>query len=148
MLDCRRLSSQMKRPALDYFALCIIPYTRNDPYNIPNLSAFNDLHVLHDYRLFISSLSETINQLCSTVQPPTTSSNFQSTSIPSFLKIARASSAISSKPPVARAKIVGPAPERQIPRSPGCVAGVILEVTSGSPGICSRMSLNREVACG
>jgi hypothetical protein len=52
----------------------------------------------------------------------------------------RASSAIASNPPVAKAKIVGPAPERQIPSSPGCVFGVMDDVTSGKPGILERTS--------
>ena len=56
--------------------------------------------------------------------------------MPLVLKIARASSAIASNPSVASARIVGPAPERQIPSNPGCVSGVILDVTSGKPGIC------------
>ena len=33
--------------------------------------------------------------------------------------------------------MVGPAPERQIPNNPGCVWGVIFDVTSGKPGICT-----------
>jgi hypothetical protein len=51
--------------------------------------------------------------------------------------MARASSAIASNPLVASARIVGPAPERQIPSNPGCVSGVIFDVTSGKPGICA-----------
>lgn len=35
-----------------------------------------------------------------------------------------------------RARIVGPAPERQIPNNPGCVAGVIVLTIFESPGIC------------
>lgn len=31
--------------------------------------------------------------------------------------------------------MVGPAPDKQIPSRPGCVEGVIDEVTSGKPGI-------------
>lgn len=68
--------------------------------------------------------------------PLATSNNFQSITTLNSLKIFRASSAIASNPLVARARIVGPAPDRQIPSSPGCVDGVILDVTSGSPGIC------------
>lgn len=60
---------------------------------------------------------------------------FQSTSTPLVLNIARASSAIASNPPVANARIVGPAPERQIPNNPGWVSGVMFDVTSGKPGI-------------
>ena len=71
-----------------------------------------------------------------TVLPGAMCKTFQSTSMPLVLNIARASSAIASNPPVASAKIVGPAPERQIPNNPGCVSGVILDVTSGKPGIC------------
>jgi hypothetical protein len=70
-----------------------------------------------------------------TALPPTTWSTVQSISTPFALKIARASSAIASNPPVARASIVGPAPDKQIPSKPGCVVGVIDEVTSGRPGI-------------
>jgi hypothetical protein len=36
---------------------------------------------------------------------------------------------------VASAKIVGPAPERQIPRRPGWVVGVRVERILGRPGI-------------
>jgi len=60
---------------------------------------------------------------------------FQSTSMPLVLKITRASSAIAWNPLVASANIVGPAPERQIPNNPGCVSGVMFDVTSGKPGI-------------
>ena len=35
--------------------------------------------------------------------------------------------------------MVGPAPERQIPSKPGCVSGVIWDVTSGKPGICKKI---------
>lgn len=44
-------------------------------------------------------------------------------------------SAISSKLLVARAKIVGPAPERHTPSSPGIVLGVMDSTISVSPGI-------------
>lgn len=44
-------------------------------------------------------------------------------------------SEILSKLCVANAKIVGPAPDRQIPRSPGCDFGVTDARISGSPGI-------------
>ena len=71
---------------------------------------------------------------CTTLQP-TTSNTFQSIAMPKESNILRASSAIASNPPVARASIVGPAPERQIPSSPGWVVGVMEEVTSGRPGI-------------
>jgi hypothetical protein len=64
-----------------------------------------------------------------------TSNTNQSTSIPFSRNIFRASSAIASNPVNASARIVGPAPERQIPNSPGCVLGVMEEVTSGKPGI-------------
>jgi len=37
---------------------------------------------------------------------------------------------------VASAKIVGPAPERQIPRRPGWVVGVRVDRILGRPGIC------------
>jgi len=66
---------------------------------------------------------------------------FQSTSMSLVLKMARASSAIASNPPVANASIVGPAPERQIPNNPGCVSGVMFDVTSGKPGICIKHAL-------
>src|SRR5882762_4457491 len=66
---------------------------------------------------------------------PATSNSFQSTSIPSFLNICPASSAIASNPPVARAKIVGPAPDKQIPSRPGWLDGVMFGVTSDRPGI-------------
>jgi len=56
-------------------------------------------------------------------------------STPTSLKMTLASSAIFSNPEVARARMVGPAPDKQIPRRPGCVEGVIDEVTSGKPGI-------------
>ena len=71
-----------------------------------------------------------------TALPGTMCKTFQSTSMPLVLKIVRASSAIASNPPVASARIVGPAPERQIPNNPGWVSGVIFDVTSGNPGIC------------
>jgi hypothetical protein len=64
-----------------------------------------------------------------------TSNTNQSTSIPFSRNIFRASSAIASNPANASARIVGPAPERHIPSSPGCVLGVMEEVTSGKPGI-------------
>ena len=67
--------------------------------------------------------------------PPTTSSNFHSISTDFSLKIARASSAMDSKPLVAKANIVGPAPDKHIPNRPGWVDGVIDDVTSGRPGI-------------
>ena len=70
-----------------------------------------------------------------TTLPPTTSNTFQFIAIPKESNILRASSAIASKPPVAKARMVGPAPERQIPSSPGWVVGVMEEVTSGRPGI-------------
>lgn len=35
--------------------------------------------------------------------------------------------------------MVGPAPDKQIPRRPGCVEGVIDEVTSGKPGIYKQL---------
>lgn len=44
-------------------------------------------------------------------------------------------SAISVKRSVARARMVGPAPERQIPNNPGCVAGVMDWRISVKPGI-------------
>lgn len=72
----------------------------------------------------------------STTLPPAISNSFQSTSIPCSLNIVRALSAIDSKPSVARARMVGPAPDKQMPKSPGCVDGVIFDVTSGRPGIC------------
>ena len=87
-----------------------------------------------------------IYEFCCTTLPPTTSNTFQSTSIPCVLKIARASSAMASNPPVARARIVGPAPERQIPSRPGCVDGVMLLVTSGRPGIWGMMSAGHHTA--
>ena len=43
--------------------------------------------------------------------------------------------AIWSKFSVANAKIVGPAPERQIPSKPGCDFGEIDSMTSERPGI-------------
>ena len=55
--------------------------------------------------------------------------------MPKESNILRASSAIVSKFPVAKARIVGPAPERQMPSKPGWVVGVMDEVTSGRPGI-------------
>jgi hypothetical protein len=72
---------------------------------------------------------------CITVQPGTICKSFQSACIPFSRKMAVASLAIASKPPVARARMVGPAPERQMPRRPGCVDGEMEEVTSGKPGI-------------
>jgi hypothetical protein len=42
---------------------------------------------------------------------------------------------MASNPPVARARIVGPAPDKQIPRRPGWLEGVIFEVISERPGI-------------
>ena len=74
-------------------------------------------------------------QFFCTEDPPTTVRTFQSTSIPFSRKMARASSAMPSYPSVARARIVGPAPDKQMPRRPGWLAGVILDVTSGKPGI-------------
>jgi hypothetical protein len=44
-------------------------------------------------------------------------------------------SAIFSKLCVANAKMVGPAPERQIPSNPGCEFGVTDARISGNPGI-------------
>lgn len=35
--------------------------------------------------------------------------------------------------------MVGPAPERHMPNRPGCVFGVMEEVTSDNPGICQRL---------
>jgi hypothetical protein len=43
--------------------------------------------------------------------------------------------AILSKFSVARARIVGPAPDKHIPRSPGCDFGVTEARISGNPGI-------------
>lgn len=40
-----------------------------------------------------------------------------------------------SKPLVAKANIVGPAPDKHIPNRPGWVDGVMDDVTSGKPGI-------------
>lgn len=53
----------------------------------------------------------------------------------SLAKMSRALSAMASKLEVARARMVGPAPERQMPSRPGCDSGVISEVTAGRPGI-------------
>lgn len=64
-----------------------------------------------------------------------TSSTFQSTSTPCALNTMAAAFAMRSYPSVARARMVGPAPERQIPSSPGCEAGVTDASTSGRPGI-------------
>ena len=76
----------------------------------------------------------TLHLYCTTL-PPTTSNTFQSIAMPKESNILRESSAIASNPPVAKARIVGPAPERQIPSRPGWVVGVMKEVTSGRPGI-------------
>jgi hypothetical protein len=70
-------------------------------------------------------------------------SSFQSTSTPFSPKILRASSAMRSKPPVASARIVGPAPERQMPSRPGCDSGVMEDVTSERPGICAQARVSR-----
>lgn len=48
-------------------------------------------------------------------------------------------SEILSKLCVASAKMVGPAPDKQIPRSPGCELGVTDARISGSPGIYSQL---------
>jgi hypothetical protein len=64
-----------------------------------------------------------------------TSKTSQSTSTFSSLKIRTISWAILSKFSVARARMVGPAPERQIPRRPGWVVGVTDERILGRPGI-------------
>ena len=48
-------------------------------------------------------------------------------------------SAIVSKCSVARANIVGPAPDKQIPSKPGCEAGVTDCKISVSPGIKVRL---------
>ena len=83
-----------------------------------------------------------------TEHPGAICKTFQSTSMPLVLKMARASSAIASNPPVARASIVGPAPERQIPNNPGCVSGVMFDVTSGKPGIWIKRALRlHELQC-
>lgn len=74
----------------------------------------------------------------------TISSNFQSTSTPCSKNRLRASSAMRSNPSVARARMVGPAPDKHMPSSPRCVAGVIWEVTSMRPGICGIVSVRGE----
>lgn len=81
----------------------------------------------------------TLHLYCTTL-PATTSNTFQSIVMPKESNILRASSAIASNPPVAKARIVGPAPERQIPSSPGWVLGVMKEVTSDRPGIYIKKS--------
>jgi hypothetical protein len=54
-------------------------------------------------------------------------------------------SEILSKLWVANAKIVGPAPERQIPSSPGWDLGVTDARISGSPGISSQIYQRRRL---
>ena len=61
--------------------------------------------------------------------------SFQSQVMPSFLNSARRWFAIESKFSVARARMVGPAPERQIPSRPGCDWGVTDWRISVRPGI-------------
>lgn len=70
-----------------------------------------------------------------TVVPSAGSSSFHPHSIPCLLNRPMIFSAISSKLLVASANIVGPAPLRQTPRSPGCVDGVIDSTISLRPGI-------------
>ena len=96
---------------------------------IKYVSSLRLMFLYHDSSQFL------LFYLYRTVLPPTTSKTFQSIAIPNESNILRASSAIASNPPVAKARIVGPAPERQIPSSPGWLVGVMEEVTSGRPGI-------------
>lgn len=63
------------------------------------------------------------------------SKTFQIQSMPSFLNLANISSAILEKLSVARAKIVGPAPERHMPSKPGWEDGVTDASMSGRAGI-------------
>ena len=86
--------------------------------------------------MFVYEGGFTIGYVCWTEHPGAMCKTFQSTSMPLVLKMFLASSAIASNPSVASASIVGPAPERQIPNNPGCVSGVMVDVTSGKPGIC------------
>ena len=69
------------------------------------------------------------------MEPPcATSSSFQVHCTPCFAKRLMISSAMSSKFSVASARMVGPAPDRQIPSRPACVRGVTLCSTSARPG--------------
>jgi hypothetical protein len=64
-----------------------------------------------------------------------TSKTSQSTCTFSSPKILTISAAIASKLSVARARMVGPAPERHIPSRPGWVVGVREDRMVGRPGI-------------
>ncbi len=70
-----------------------------------------------------------------TVVPSAGSSTFQLQTISFSLNLAMMRAAISPKLLVASARIVGPAPDRQTPNRPGCVAGVMDSTISVSPGI-------------
>ena len=102
----------------------MIPLTRR-------LTVFITYHICNGGMVYYDRFHD-----CCTELPGAMCKTFQSTSIPLVLNIARAPCAIASNPPVASARIVGPAPERQIPNNPGCVSGVMLDITSGKPGIC------------
>ena len=71
----------------------------------------------------------------STDTGPDTSKICHTTLTPFSPNIFAASFAIFSKFLVARARIVGPAPDKHMPSNPECVAGVNCDVTSGNPGI-------------
>ena len=73
--------------------------------------------------------------LLSTVAPSAGSSNFQWQEILYVLNWSMMRCAISLKFAVARARIVGPAPDRQIPSNPGWERGFIDCKISARPGI-------------
>jgi hypothetical protein len=88
---------------------------------------FSHSHV-QDFRVISHNLS--------TVAPSRAgSSSFQSQEMPRALNRAMMVSAISSKFVVASAKMVGPAPDRQIPSNPGCVLGFMDCNVSDNPGM-------------
>lgn len=62
---------------------------------------------------------------------------FTLTSMPSSLKTLTMTFEIESKFSVARARMVGPAPDRHMPRRPGCVFGVTDARMRGRPGMSS-----------
>lgn len=73
---------------------------------------------------------------CSTVTPSYAGSSSFQVHLTFFLwNPLMISAAISSKFSVAKARIVGPAPDRQIPNSPGYAVGVTLFRISVRPGI-------------
>lgn len=86
-------------------------------------------------RVFFSSAYQLSGSSRTVVPSSAGSSSFHSHVIPSCLKRAIIVSAIFSKFAVARANIVGPAPDKQIPQSPACDFGVTDFSISVSPGI-------------